>query len=416
MAVNTLTSNFSAAVSTYIAKKTLMLAMKRLALYQICDKPQQPLNNGKVFQYNRYDRVNLPQSALSEGVTPGDTSMSISTVNATMDQWGAVIPISDVAIDTVTHPVLQKAINLASLQAAETVDREICKVLLTGTNVFFPNAISARASLTTSDKMASAVVGKVVANMRGNGAIPYDGDLYLGVMDSYSEDDMTNDSTFVTAAAYGAVKKLYVNEVGTWKGARWIRSNALPAVKQLTGCSAATNTTAGHSLANATAYDVKVTLVDAATGYETHISDKIDVTTGASDEAVGVTTPALPAGVTAGSTFNIYIGSDGGTMYLHSTGVAASTTAVVGSLPTSGQVAPASCPATIKIHFAFIFGMEGVACVELKKLESFLTPKGSSDSDPLAQRRKVGWKTMFKAVICNELFIARIEHYTTNGN
>lgn len=415
MSVNTLTSNFSAAVSTYIAKKTLMLALKRVALYQVCDKPQQPMNSGKVFQYNRYDRVALPQSTLTEGTTPGDTSMSISTVTATMDQWGAVIPISDVAIDTVTHPVLQKAINLASLQAAETVDREICKVLLTGTNVFYPNAITARASLTTSDKMSTAFVGKIVAQMRGDGAIPYDGDLYLGVVDSWSEDDMVNDSTFVTAAAYGAVKKLYVNEIGQWKGVRWIRSNALPNVKRLSTGSGASSATAG-SLVASTAYDAKLTVVDANTGYETFIGDKLDISTAGGQTSIDFSVPALPTGATAGSTFNIYLGSDGGTLYLASTGNAASTTKNIGTLPTSGNVAPASCPASgNKVHFAFIFGMEGVACVELKKIESFLTPKGASDSDPLAQRRKVGWKTMFKAVICNELFIARGEHQTTNG-
>jgi N4-gp56 family major capsid protein len=406
MSVN-VSSNFSGAVSTYIAQKTLMLAMKRLALYQIADKPKQPFNHGKVFQYVRYDRVALPQSALSEGVTPGDTSMAISTVNATLDQWGAVIPLSDVAI--------QKAINLASLQAAETVDREIAKVLLTGTNVYFPNAITARGSLTTSDKLGSSVMGKVVANMRADGAIPYDGDLFLGVCDPFSEEDIMNDSTFIDAAKYGAIKKLYVNEVGTWKGVRWVRSNSLPAVALLSGASAASSATAG-SLVASTAYDVKVTMVDAQTGHETYISAKVDVSTDAAETSVDVTIPSLPSGAPAGSTFNVYIGSDGGTMYLASTGAAAGATVNVGSVPSSGNAAPATPPASMKIHFGFIFGQEGLACAELRKIEAFLTPKGSSDSDPLAQRRKVGWKAMFKAFITNEDFISRIEHYTTHGN
>ena len=88
MATNTLASNFSADVALYIAKKTLMIALKEMSLYQLCDKAQLPKNNGRTFQYTRYERVVLPQSTLTEGVTPSDTSMSISTVQAVMDQWG----------------------------------------------------------------------------------------------------------------------------------------------------------------------------------------------------------------------------------------------------------------------------------------------------------------------------------------
>lgn len=414
MATNTLATNFASDVSTYIAKKTLMLALKRLALYQVCEKVALPKNEGRTFQYTRYNRLNLPQSTLSEGVSPTGSSMSISTVSAVMDQWGDVVAVSDVAIDSVKHPVLQQAIELLSLQAAETVDREIAKVLLTGTNIFYPNAISARGSLTSSDKMASAVVGKVVSNLRGDGAIPYDGDLYLGVIDPFSEDDMTNDATFVLAAQYGAVKKLYNQEVGTWKGVRWIRSNSLP-VQRLVGASTVASSATAGSLANSTAYDVSVSVVDAATGHETFIGAKQDVTTGASEESIDVTPPALPAGATAGSTYNIYAGTDGGTRYLAATGVAAGAVQNIPSIPTSGKSAQVSPPSGIPVHHAFIFGKQGIACIELNKIKTYLTPSQASDSDPLVQRRKAGWKCDFKAVICNDDFLARIEHATTNS-
>jgi hypothetical protein len=54
-------------------------------------------------------------------------------------------------------------------------------------------------------------------------------------------------------------------------------------------------------------------------------------------------------------------------------------------------------------------GKEAFAVPELMSLQTFLTPKAASDSDPLVQRRKASWKVMFKAVICNENFLARIE-------
>ena len=46
-------------------------------------------------------------------------------------------------------------------------------------------------------------------------------------------------------------------------------------------------------------------------------------------------------------------------------------------------------------------------------LQTFVTPKGSSDSDPLAQRRKVGAKYMRKSFILDNDFIERFE--TSSG-
>jgi N4-gp56 family major capsid protein len=410
-------STFSADAATYIAQKTLSIALKRLAIYQLADKVPQPKNNSRTFQYTRYERLVLPQVTLTEGVTPSDTGMTISTVSAVMDQWGAVIPISDVAIDSIKHPVLQKAIDLAAHQAQEVVDRECVKVALSGTNVFYPGTVASRGTLTSSSYLTSVVIGKVVSVMREYGAMPYDEgeDLYVGVVDSYTNDDISVDTTFVDAAKYGQIKKLMVNEIGEWKGVRWVRANTLPTLGLATGASAATSATAG-SLSSSTTYDFKLTVVDYNTGFETYATASFSGTTGMAATSLDVTVPALPSGATASSTYNLYAGSSGGTKYLRDTGLAASTTKNVGTIPTSGNVAPATPVTGFKTHFSVIFGKEALTCVELNKIHAYLTPAVPSDSDPLVQRRKVGWKTDFKAVITNDNFMARIEHATVNGN
>lgn len=414
MALNTLAGNFSADVALYISAKLLSLAQKQMVLYQLCDKVALPHNSGRTFQYTRYERVVLPQSVLSEGVTPGDTQMAISTVSAVMDQWGAVIPISDVAIDSVKHPVLQQAIARAAMQAQETVDREIAIVLLSGVNVFFPNAITARGNLTTSDKLDSGVAGKVVASLRKAGTMPHDGSHFVGVVDPFSEEDLMKDGTLVAAAQYSSIKMLMNQEIGEWKGVRWVRSNTLPSIGLLTGAAGAGSATGG-SLSASTTYNAKLAVVDANTGHETFISATFNAVTGAGQSSVDITIPALPANSTAGSVYRLYFGGNGGTLFKAADGIAASSTFNQKVLPTSGSVAQAAPPSGVRVHHAFILGKEAISCIELNKVQSFLTPAVPSDSDPLVQRRKVGWKADFKAVITNDNFLARIEHYTTNG-
>lgn len=418
MSVQTFAGTFSSDSTTYIAQKTLLIALKRLCVYQICEKVPMPKNNSLTFQYTRYERLALPQTKLTEGVTPADTAMSISQVSAVMDQWGAVIPISDVAIDTVRHPVLQKAIDLMGHQAQETVDRECVKIALSGTNVYYPNtATTARANIASTDYVTSPFIGRVVAVMREYGAMPYDEgeDLYVGVVDSFTNDDISVDTTFVDAAKYGQIKKLLVNEIGEWKGVRWVRANTIPNIGLMTGNSAASSATAG-SLSNSTQYDFQVSVVDALTGFERFVSAVFSGTTGGSATSIQITLGALPTGATAASTLNIYAGAHAGTLFLSSTGNAASGSVNVGVLPTTGAVAPAAPASGFKTHFTMIFGKEAISCVELNKIHAFLTPATPTDSDPLVQRRKVGWKAQFKAVITNDNFMARLEHATINGN
>lgn len=64
------------------------------------------------------------------------------------------------------------------------------------------------------------------------------------------------------------------------------------------------------------------------------------------------------------------------------------------------------------VYPVIVFGQDAFACVPLKGKTS-VTPMvvkaKPSDSDPLAQRSKAGWKAMFAAVILNDAWMVRIE-------
>ena len=76
---------------------------------------------------------------------------------------------------------------------------------------------------------------------------------------------------------------------------------------------------------------------------------------------------------------------------------------------TTGVVAGTIPPVGVSVHTAYIFGNEYYSCVELKGIQVLRTPAGPQKGDELDQRRSIGWKAFFKAVITNENFGARIE-------
>lgn len=400
-------SAFSADAVTYIAEKTLSIAKKSVVFQQFGDKAVLPANNSKTFQYTRFDRLALPKSTLTDGTTPDNTEMSISTVTATCDQWGAYVAISDVAELTIKHPVMQKAINLMGYQAAETVDREIIVVLLAGTSVSFPTGVSVRSGLssTSTDVVSTELVRKVVANIRSRGAHEFDGNDYVGVVDPYVEMDISKDSTFQAAGQYSNIKVLQNGEIGRWMGVRWMRSNHIPTLTGAASVAAASAT--GGSLASAN-YFYAVEYIDNNTGFAVQASQAASVAVGASGRLT-LTTPTSTS-----YKYNVYIGTSATVLYkalsLEDAASAVSISAtsssgLLGSIPASGKI----------VHFSWVFGKEAFTVVDLQKLQTFLTPNQASDSDPLAQRRKAGWKLMFKAVINNENFLERMETLSAYG-
>lgn len=398
-------STFTNNAQNYIAAQTLKRINRDVVVYGMGKKEKLPNRFSKTFQFTRYEKLDLPYSALTEGTSPTDnSSMSISTVQAVMDQWGSFINLSDVAVITAKHPALQEGIKLLAEQAQETIDRECIKVLLANTSVNYPGTATSRVTLASTDYITTSVVKEAISSLRSGGAHPVSGRLLIGLLDPMLEMDLLEDSTFQTAASYSNIVALFNGEVGTWMGVRWMCSNLIPTMSRLADVTVASSGAAGGSLANSTTYYFKVVAVSNATGFEIASTQQQSQATGASDEAIAITMPS-----TTGRKYNVYFGSVSGTLYLQSSLNDPSAVVTVLANVTSGNTPPAHPATGVVVHYAWVMGLEAFAVPELMSLQTYITPDQASDSDPLAQRRKASWKVMFKPVICNEEFIERIE-------
>jgi N4-gp56 family major capsid protein len=440
----------------YIAEKTLRIALVRLAAYQFAEKHTLGANSGRLFQLTRYEHLTLPQNPLQEGTTPANTPMTISKVTAMSEQWGAVITMYDVPLLTIKHNVLQKAIELLGMQAAKVFEREMQRTLMSCTSVAWAGTSNAdRTGLASGDHITSLDIQKAVAALRNAGAEDWSrtssntNSAYLkriggsgggtdtaqatmgepetgliGLIDPYVEQDIVQDATFLLAAQYSNQRRLYQGEVGKWLGVVFVRSNLMPSISLLSSpsCAGATMTGFVATLHADDAYDITVTRIRKAYGIEEAVSAKIDVTTGGADQAIGVVLPVNTAYM-----YKVYIdvGDSAGVQYEVQTASSALTvtaddlqgpvfeggqTIYITAPPAvTGNAAPVDPATGLTVHTTWIFGKEAFGVVELDKLQATLTPNTASDSDPLIQRRKAGWKAMFKCVIQNHDFIRLIE-------
>src|SRR3990172_3326310 len=121
----------------FLAAKLIARSHQKLIAASVCDKISMPQGAGLTANFVRYKRMNVPLVALTEGTDPTASAFTIATVTVTLDQWGDVIIITDVAQLTGKHPLVQQCIELLSDNAARVMDREVQLVWLAGTNVQF---------------------------------------------------------------------------------------------------------------------------------------------------------------------------------------------------------------------------------------------------------------------------------------
>src|SRR3990172_6521709 len=174
------------APSYYIARRMYELSERQLVLGRYATRYELPQRMGTTLRAVRVGRLNLPTSALTEGVAPDAVALSITNQDVTVQQWGLVVLLTDVAELTTVHPMLTGAIERTSLAMSEMFEREMAQTLLTGTNVTFGGAASNRSDLTShaagSAILTTAEIIGLTTTLRRRGAAPIKGPLYGGVI------------------------------------------------------------------------------------------------------------------------------------------------------------------------------------------------------------------------------------------
>ena len=81
----------------FLAAKLLSRSLQKLVAASLCDKVEQKKGAGLTAYFVRYKRMNVPLVPLTEGTDPSNSSFSLEQVTVTLDQWGDVITLTDVA-------------------------------------------------------------------------------------------------------------------------------------------------------------------------------------------------------------------------------------------------------------------------------------------------------------------------------
>jgi len=199
---------------------------------QFAQKRPIPAGQGKTIEFRKFGALPKATTPLTEGVTPNGSALTVSTVTATVNQYGDYITQSDVLELTAVDNTVLEATKLLGRQAGLTLDTVTRNVLQSGTNVMYAEKwvdgesveVTSRNGLDSSAVLTVELVQRAVANLRALNAPTIDGS-YIAIIHPYAAYDLMRDSEWIDANKYGSPENLYEGEIGRLAGVRFVQTS-----------------------------------------------------------------------------------------------------------------------------------------------------------------------------------------------
>ena len=385
----TQSAGLSAEMKTFYDMTLIDEAQANLVHDQFGQKRPIPANGGKVIEFRKFAPLAKATTPLTEGVTPDGKQLSVSTVTATVSQYGDYITQSDMLELTALDNTILESAKLLGRQAGATLDTVVRNVLHSGANVMYAEKktdegvveILSRSQLDSDCVITVEMIQRAVAKLRAQNA-PTIGGKYVGIVHPYVAYDLMRDSEWIDAHKYAQPENLFEGEIGEIAGVRFVQTTE---AKIYCGADLASDSRC-LSVNNSGGYSGKITQLafDGGSVENDALAGRFIAVNGVKAKVTGNTADTITVESTDfGSVADnaVICPGEGG-----SEGLAVFGTLILGD------------------------GAYGVTEINGGGLEIIVKQRGSSGAaDPLDQRSSVGWKAIKTAELLIENYLVRIE-------
>lgn len=373
-------------MKTYYETELLEAAKPALVHARFGKKQPLPANNGKSIEWRKFKAFAKATTPLVEGVTPDGNTVEVTSITATIDQYGDYTTVSDVLDATAIDPVILEVTKAHGAQAGLTKDTLCRDVLHTGTNVAYASG-SYRHTLTNSDVITGQLVSKMATYLKKLNA-PKDNGYYNAIVHPSVAYDLQQDADWKAANTYVDRSRLLDGELGTLHGVRFFESTEAKVYWGADLCAASRNLTAGATTADDDVSVSETLVADELIGRAVIIGGSkyyvADNTTGAIKLC---TDPDLtvPASITCNANTPVYPGEGGA--------------------------------AGVAVYGVLFMGLEPFGEVDPEKMGLQIIVKGLGEGDdPLNQRSTIGFKFADATKILYQERMVRLEVGSTYGS
>ena len=216
------TGTLSDEMKTYYSDYLIDNAVPKLVHDQFGQKHPIPKNGGKTIEFRKYSPLPKLLTPLTEGVTPDGQSLTVTTIEATVDQYGGYVTIADMLQLTAIDNNMVQATKLLGNQAGASLDTITREVLNGGTNVIYAGGVASRSALTAEHKLTVDDIKKAVRALKTQNAEKI-GDSFVAIIHPDVTYDLTNDPTWQAVKDYDP-KDWYEGEIGKIAGVRFVET------------------------------------------------------------------------------------------------------------------------------------------------------------------------------------------------
>jgi len=229
---NNVYGDLSPRTAAYAEKELLKRATPYLVYEKFGQAKSLPSNSSKVEKFRRYEALSATPAALTEGVTPTSQTLTFTDVTATLTQYGGLVTISDVILDTHEDPVLTETVGLLGEQAAQQIENMRFGVLKACTNIVYANGA---ATTDVNTALTTTVQRKAVRALKRQNARPITTIVrstpsfgtenvspgFVGIIHPDLEGDVRAMTGFTPAEKYGSISP-WENEIGKVDDVRYV--------------------------------------------------------------------------------------------------------------------------------------------------------------------------------------------------
>lgn len=226
--LNSTGNDLSPELKTYYQDRLIDYAEPNLIHDQFGDKYPIPKNGGKTTEFRKYSPLDKALTKLTEGVTPEGNKLDVTTITATVEQYGDYIEISDVLELTAIDRNIEQATKLLGSQAGRTLDTVTREVITAGTNVMYaPKAdgteVLTRDAVGEDCLLTVDMVFKAAAKLEEMNAVPID-DCYVAIIHPSVACDLMRSDKWLSVHQYAQPENIYRGEIGQLAGVRFVKS------------------------------------------------------------------------------------------------------------------------------------------------------------------------------------------------
>lgn len=233
---NTDTVAVPAGVNNFYNRVMLKAARPLLVYMKWGQVKDIPRNNSTVIKFRRYGLLTANTIALTEGVTPSGTALTVTDISATTAQYGDYIVMTDVLQFSTLDPLLTETADLLGQQAGNSLDQITRDVLVAGSTVQYASSATTTNTVSASMTLTRAEIREAVRTLQGNDAKkvtrminPSTGfntspvnAAFIGIISHNTLFDLKDEPGFIPVEEYANQSNVMEGEVGAMDDVRFI--------------------------------------------------------------------------------------------------------------------------------------------------------------------------------------------------